>query len=119
MKVETIRSVLMAAIALKRFSLEHSDYPESLVELVPHYLSEVPVDWMDGQPIRYRRVAQDNFILWSIGNDGDEGADVTQVKRRNWYHWTDGRDWVWPSCATEEEIRKFEENQLIKWRKAK
>jgi hypothetical protein len=119
MKGETIRSVLLTAVALKRFSLTHRDYPESLVELVPRYLSEVPVDWMDGQPIRYKRVSHDKFTLWSIGKDGDDGGDPTPAKPRHRYYWTYGRDWVWPSCATEEEIRKFEEEQLIKWRMAK
>jgi hypothetical protein len=119
MAAEAQRSVLLAAVALKRFSLAHGHHPDSLGELIPRYLSEVPVDWMDGQPIRYRRVAQDDFVLWSIGNDGDEGGDAIPPKPRKHYYWTYGRDWVWPSCATEEEIRKFEEEQLIKWRKAK
>ena len=40
--------------------------PERLAELVPVYLSSVPLDHFDGRPLRYVR---DRRIVYSIGRD--------------------------------------------------
>ena len=102
MRFETQRQMTLAAIALKRYELAHSHFPGSLQELVPQYLSELPRDYMDGKPLRYRR-ANESFALYSVGDDGtDDGGDPTsQPPRKVLYSIWDGRDAVWPQAASE------------------
>lgn len=110
MAVETAKQVTVAAIALKRYHLKHAAYPESLTALVPEFLSEVPRDTMDGQPLRYRLNADGTFLLYSIGDDGkDEGGNPNPPDGSTSVQWQRGRDWVWPQPATAEEIQKFYE----------
>ncbi len=59
-------SLLAAKLALREYDEMHGKLPESLDALVPEFLSELPVDWMDGQPIRYDAA---RAVLWSIGAD--------------------------------------------------
>jgi hypothetical protein len=48
--------------------------PATLQALTPTYLSAVPVDPFDGQPLRYARRGSD-YVLYSVGPDGkDEGG---------------------------------------------
>ena len=42
------------ALAIERYRLANEILPESLDDLVPHYLSEVPTDPFDGMPLRYK-----------------------------------------------------------------
>ena len=51
LRVETARQIVITAIALKRFQLKHSGHPVSLNELVPEFVSAVPLDPVDGQPL--------------------------------------------------------------------
>lgn len=45
-----------AAIAIRRYEFDHGRRPETLAELVPHYLPRIPLDPLDpaGLPVRYR-----------------------------------------------------------------
>jgi hypothetical protein len=93
---EIRREMAATSIALKRYQLRRGDLPEQLSELVPEYLSEVPVDWMDGQPLRYVRDADDTYILYSVGHDGkDDGGDGSPVEQTSW----PTRDIVWPKAV--------------------
>jgi hypothetical protein len=65
LRMETERQLVLAAIGVERFRLRHGRYPESLGELVPEILRAVPVDFGDGQPIRYEREGN-GFRLWSV-----------------------------------------------------
>ena len=74
-ETEALRRVIVTAIALERYFLQHSNYPPVLVELVPKYLSTVPVDFIDGRELHYRLGNDGRFILYSIGLDGfDNGG---------------------------------------------
>lgn len=99
---DTWTRLAVTAIALKRHELRHGALPESLDSLVPEFLEAVPIDPMDGQPVRYRRREQGGFLLYSVGYDGiDQGGDPTVVGVNS----TIGpapRDLVWPSPAPEE-----------------
>jgi hypothetical protein len=59
------------ALAVENFRLTHGQLPESLNELVPKFLSTVPVDPFDGQPLRYHRLAK-GYVVYSIGRDGHD-----------------------------------------------
>ena len=116
MRVEAARKMAITAIALKRYQLKHGNYPPDLNSLVPELLSAVPLDPVDGQPLRYRRNADDSFTLYSIGeNNKDDGgnpalADDSKSKSLQWQN-PNALDWVWPQPATEAEIQKYYEDQ--------
>jgi hypothetical protein len=56
------------AIALEKLRAANSKYPDALTELVPKFLSAVPADPFDGQPLRYRKVGE-GFVIYSVGPD--------------------------------------------------
>lgn len=110
--VEVARSVVIVAIALKRYELRHQQLPATLEELTPEFLPSVPIDCMDGQPLRYRRNADGTFLLYSVGANGvDDGGDPSlekNVTSSNHYWQNDhALDWVWPQPATPEEIKNY------------
>jgi hypothetical protein len=62
------------ALAVERFRLASGALPENLSELVPQFLSEMPIDSFDGQPLRYHRLAR-GFVIYSVGRDcHDDGG---------------------------------------------
>ncbi len=107
-RIETDRALCLTAIALKRYSLRHGNYPAKLDALVPEFLSVVPVDYMDGQPIKCRLNTDGSFTLYSVGEDGkDGGGDLTLsegVKSRDLWR---RKDYVWPAPATPEEVGEY------------
>jgi len=111
--IKTQCRILITAIALKRFHLLHERYPESLSVLVPKFLSEIPIDLMDGVPLRYRLQTDGMFLLYSVGlNAKDDGGDPQTPGRS--LHWTKGLDWVWPRQATVEEVETFHKTLIKK-----
>lgn len=116
MNSEALRSMTVTAIALKRYQLKHGNYPEDLNALVPEFVPAVPCDPVDGQPLRYRRNPDGNFLLYSIGENGqDDGGNPSPEKEaeHSYFNWLNprARDWVWPQPATAEEIQSYYEKQ--------
>ncbi len=104
---ETQREMTCAAIAIKRYELRMGKPPPDLAALIPAYLSQLPHDWMNGKPLRYRANADGTFALYSVGEDGrDDGGD-TSFRTDRWgkYLWY-CRDAVWPSPSSEEALLK-------------
>ncbi|HKW28409.1 MAG TPA: hypothetical protein VJT54_03670, partial [Verrucomicrobiae bacterium] len=109
---EVARNVVITAIAIKRYQIRHDQLPDSLAQLVPYFLQSVPMDYMDGQPLRYRRNADGTFLLYSIGENGkDDGGNpaLEQGVESSNYYWQNPHalDWVWPQPATPEEIQAY------------
>jgi hypothetical protein len=82
--------------------------------LTPDLLPSVPIDCMDGQPLRYRPNADGTFLLYSVGENGvDDGGDPSVPKNYNYtgssFYWQKdiALDWVWPQPATEAEIQAY------------
>jgi hypothetical protein len=82
------------ACGLERYRLAHGEYPETLDTLAPPFIEKLPHDIINGQPLHYRRVANGQFVLYSVGwNETDDGGQAGLNK--------DGRfdqrsgDWVW------------------------
>ncbi len=94
---DATQKLTVAAIAIRRFQLNHDGQPpESLAALVPAYLSAVPIDWMDGQPLRYRREG-DGFLLYAVGDNGvDDGGDPNGEVGKKRRDFRGGLDIVWP-----------------------
>jgi hypothetical protein len=52
---------------------------------------------MDGQPLRYQFKGTGQFILYSVGEDGqDNGGDASLAKSGGQPGLWEGRDVVWP-----------------------
>jgi hypothetical protein len=108
-EAEAPRRLLVTAIALKRYHLQHGAYPTSLDELAPNYLKQIPIDFMDGKPLRYRLRPDGDFLLYSVGEDGvDNGGDPSPAKHKSLFNWPSARDAVWPRAATPAEIAEYE-----------
>lgn len=110
MGAEASKRIVITAIVLKRFQLQHGNYPEKLSELTPEFLASVPLDPVDGQPLRYRRTADGTYLLYSIGENGvDDGGNPSLEKgvTDSNHYWPNlhALDWVWPQPATPAEVQ--------------
>jgi hypothetical protein len=56
---------LIAAVAAERYRRRHGQLPENLEQLVPEFLSAVPLDPQDGQPLRFQRL-DDLVVIYSL-----------------------------------------------------
>ncbi len=111
-RIETARNMVVTAIALKRYELRHHRLPAMLDQLTPELLQAVPIDCMDGQPLRYRQNVDGTFLLYSVGEnsvDDDGNPSLPKNIQSSNYYWQNDRalDWVWPQPATTEEIQKY------------
>jgi hypothetical protein len=69
------------ACALERYRLAYGEYPEMLDALAPQFNEVIPHDIIGGQPLHYRREANGQFILYSVGwNETDDGGKVALKK---------------------------------------
>jgi hypothetical protein len=69
-----------AAVALERYRLANGRWPNNLDDLVPQYLSKVPIDIYDRQPLHYRRLP-DGVLIYTIGEDQkDDGGRRVRIK---------------------------------------
>jgi hypothetical protein len=123
MQAETEKQVAITAIALRRFQLRHGELPGQLAELTPEFLPTVPLDPVDGKPLRYHPNGDGTFLLYSVGEDGvDDGGNPTHasgtssgssfVYNRASLFWQNpiAIDWVWPQPATPAEVQFFRDH---------
>jgi hypothetical protein len=94
------------ACALERYRLSRGDLPAPLHALTPAYLDHIPVDVIDGQPLRYRPQSNGNYVLYSVGwNRTDDGGQIawpSQEESKNRIDETRG-DWVWANFPLKHE----------------
>jgi hypothetical protein len=109
LRAQTDRSVTICAIALKRYSILHGRPPAILEALVPELLPAVPVDYMDGQPLKYRLRPDGTFTLYSVGADAvDDGGDASLPPgKENLRSLWERKDFLWPSPATPDEVEAY------------
>jgi hypothetical protein len=92
----TERDAAITVIALHRYRLAHRSFPATLHELVPEFLPTLPLDPMDGKPLRYR-LKVSGPVLYSIGADGDDDKGTPAKKEQDAYPGAlppDDGDWV-------------------------
>jgi len=98
---QAMANLTTTALALQRHQLAHGEYPSSLDQLTPAFLAAIPRDPFDGEPLRYRKLDSQSFLLYAVGIDGgDDHGDVTtrpDISRRRSF--MDGKDMVWPQAA--------------------
>jgi len=75
MRAETLRT----AVALRRYELRNSKWPDSLDELVPEFLSVIPLDRFDGQPLRYK-LQDGSPLLYSVFADKTDNGGKPNVE---------------------------------------
>ena len=67
-------------IALKCYKQKTGDLPDSLDELVPEYLTEIPLDDFDGKPMKY---SKKNKVVYAVGTDLVDNGGVSNLDREN------------------------------------
>ena len=119
-EAEVRRHLVVAALALERYRVRHGRYPDTLADLVPELLKAPPVDFMDGQPLRYRLTEGGHFVLYSVGLDCvDNGGQMPRPGRRGMpygeamgdFFLPQGTDLVWPRPASTAEMARFQEEE--------
>jgi hypothetical protein len=84
------------ALVLERYWLANGNYPESLDALAPKFISEMPHDVINGEPLKYRRDSANQFVLYSVGwNERDDGGVVVFKKGTSPGVDINEGDWVW------------------------
>jgi hypothetical protein len=69
-KLEVVR----AALAVERFRRANGRWPASVVDLSPRFLESVPMDTLQGEPLRLKPLAR-GYVVYSVGWDGmDDGG---------------------------------------------
>jgi hypothetical protein len=118
-QAEAYRRLIVTAIGLERFRLRHGNYPANLDELMPEYLKQPPLDFMDGKPLRYRVGVDGKFVLYSTGLDGvDDGGVIPKPLDRSRTlsavlpGAVENGDMVWPRAATSNEVAMLHESEL-------
>jgi hypothetical protein len=71
-----------AALAAERFRRDAGRWPESLAEMVPGYLNNVPTDPFDLRPLRYQRLS-DGVLIHAVGWDGSVDGVAVHVPYNN------------------------------------
>lgn len=62
-------------LALMAYFRQQGHYPERLSQLVPQFIPELPKDPFTGNDFHYKRLADDDFRLYSVGEDHkDDGG---------------------------------------------
>jgi hypothetical protein len=69
------RDAMLVILAVEQFRRRNGELPRSLDQLVPTFITSVPNDPFDGQPLRYR-LDSDQYLVYSIGDnlEGDGGV---------------------------------------------
>jgi len=108
MRAEADRSLTICALALKRYAVQTGKYPAKLDELVPNFLAAIPIDYLDGKPLKYRVNSDGSFTLYSVGEDGkDDGGDISPSGEKATRNLWKRRDYVWPPPALPEEVEAY------------
>ncbi|HEX2972612.1 MAG TPA: hypothetical protein VHP11_09785 [Tepidisphaeraceae bacterium] len=55
--------------------MEHGQLPTKLEDLCPAYLSEIPIDPFDGQPMRLK-IDGEQAVVYSVGPDRKDDGGV-------------------------------------------
>jgi hypothetical protein len=63
------------ALSVERYRVANGTLPESLDALIPKFLTAVPTDPFDGQPLRYRKLVK-GYVVYSVGEDENDDGGV-------------------------------------------
>lgn len=66
-KAQTWMQCAAVACALERYRIAKGSYPDKLATLIPDYIERIPLDVIDGEPLRYQQDGKGGYVLYSIG----------------------------------------------------
>jgi hypothetical protein len=93
-RAQTSVDLALVACALERYRIANGQFPDTLPALVPKFMSKLPHDVINGEPLKYHRTADGRFVLYSVGWNGtDDGGKVGLNQSGNVDIKTG--DWVW------------------------
>ncbi len=72
--LEGRRIVAALAVRVEAFRKDHGDYPEKLDELLPQYLSKIPVHPSSGKPLDYTKY-KEGYVISENGASGMSGMN--------------------------------------------
>ena len=76
-RTQTSVDLARVACALERYRLANGQFPETLDGLAPTFIDALPHDVINGQPLKYHRTPDGQFVLYSVGwNQTDDGGKV-------------------------------------------
>lgn len=92
---QTAADAARVACALERQRLAGGRFPDSLDSLVPQFIDKLPHDVINGQPLKYRRDGDRQYLLYSVGwNETDDGGKAGVNEKGDAIVLEKG-DWVW------------------------
>ena len=59
------------ALAVERHRRTRGLLPEKLADLVPEFIDAIPIDPFNGEPLRYKKLAE-GYVVYSVGVDGED-----------------------------------------------
>jgi hypothetical protein len=90
---QTAVNEALIACALERYRQANGQFPDTLDALAPKLIEKAPSDIIGGQPLKYHRAVDGQFVLYSVGwNEKDDGGSI--VKKGSRMDVPQG-DWVW------------------------
>jgi len=92
--IQTSVDFARVACALERYRLAHGEYPEALDALAPQFITQVPHDIINGEPLHYRRTDDGSFLLYSVGWDEKDDGGKNFLTKNGSVDREKG-DWVW------------------------
>ena len=85
----TSMQISSVAIAIKQYQLGNARLPDRLEDLVPERLVAVPIDPLDGQPLRFKKT-DTGCVVYSVGLDGTDNGGTKRDD--NGHRFVDGTD---------------------------
>lgn len=70
----------LIAIALELYHRRHGAWPESLDQLTPRFLPNIPADRHDGKPIRYL-LRDGQPVVYSVGSNREDDGGIPAIGR--------------------------------------
>ena len=105
-RVLGLRDGVLLGIALELYRRQMGKYPQTLEDLSPRWIPEIPVDRINGGPLGYQLV-DGKPIVYSLGIDGDDDGGrlpgyMNDVENKRLGYTTTKHYRVGPPLSTEE-----------------
>ncbi len=85
-EAQMINQAGTALLAIELYKRNTGRLPESLEQLVPNYLPDLPQDLFNpGHPIKYK-ITDAGYLLYSVASDGDDDNGTLIKEKRRRYH---------------------------------
>ncbi|MDK1032257.1 MAG: hypothetical protein QGD94_09645, partial [Planctomycetia bacterium] len=75
MEADASMACARAGIAVRLYRDKEGEWPQSLKQVVPGYLKEIPLDPFDGEPLKYT-IKQGHAIVYSVGSNKEDDGGI-------------------------------------------